>query len=548
MARNPRQMLAWPLALALAGCGADRATEPEADGAGVPVSQVFADTALAGAVRQALGGAAPGSQTLQALTSLTATDRGIADLRGIEALAGLTRLDLRGNAIADLGPLRALTRLEHLDLAGNAVVDLSPLSTLARLQVVILRGNPVVEVGALLGLEWLDVVDLVAAPLSVLGLRQAADLAARGVEVATGPAPDAGGAPAEPSGPRLDFRLLYPGTSANNLTDLWLAPADGRAEAVNVTQAPMRYEQLALSPDGRRVAYVADREVRDYWHLWVMGVDGSGLIKVNEEAVGPSRFAQLAWAPDGTRLALSRYFSLPSQGKYYSEIHLADPSRRAVEAVTAEARSGVFHFAPTWSPDGRRLACLRSHGPASAVHIHDLATGRADSLLLDGLASDLRWSPTAPDRLLAVLSGAGTLVVYGAPGSVIQPAHARIWLLDPASGLALPLTAHDGSDWQPAWSPDGARIAYVSTRDAAGGQLFVMDADGTGVTNLTPDLDLVGLPTWSPDGRWVVFARRDPQTYDSQLWAAPVDGSGPVPLAAATPQYRYGTFAVVPGP
>ena len=59
----------------------------------------------------------------------------------------------------------------------------------------------------------------------------------------------------------------------------------------------------------------------------------------------------------------------------------------------------------------------------------------------------------------------------------------------------------------PAWSPDGRRIAFSSDRDNVASDIFVMDADGANVVNLTNDGTSVAIsPAWSPDGSQIAFA------------------------------------------
>ena len=60
------------------------------------------------------------------------------------------------------------------------------------------------------------------------------------------------------------------------------------------------------------------------------------------------------------------------------------------------------------------------------------------------------------------------------------------------------LTQHPGEDRTPAWSPDGKQIAFYSTRNESGG-IFLMDADGKNITELTHDGE--NAPSWSPDGK-----------------------------------------------
>ncbi len=67
------------------------------------------------------------------------------------------------------------------------------------------------------------------------------------------------------------------------------------------------------------------------------------------------------------------------------------------------------------------------------------------------------------------------------------------------------LTHTSAGEGRPQWSPDGSRISFISDRDG-NVDLFVMNADGTGPTNLTNDPAFDGAATWSPDGRWLAFA------------------------------------------
>jgi Tol biopolymer transport system component len=89
---------------------------------------------------------------------------------------------------------------------------------------------------------------------------------------------------------------------------------------------------------------------------------------------------------------------------------------------------------------------------------------------------------------------------------------------------------------EPAWSSDGSQIAFVSGRDGVG-HVFVMKPDGTGTRRVTNTKKDDGHPSWSPDGKWLVFGR------EGALFRAPVEG-GPAerllrnaPGHAADPAY-----------
>jgi Tol biopolymer transport system component len=70
------------------------------------------------------------------------------------------------------------------------------------------------------------------------------------------------------------------------------------------------------------------------------------------------------------------------------------------------------------------------------------------------------------------------------------------------------LTISPAADGSPSWSPDGIKIAFISTRDNSDGEIYVMNADGTGVTRLTDNGATEREAAWSPDGRKIAFQRQ----------------------------------------
>ena len=85
------------------------------------------------------------------------------------------------------------------------------------------------------------------------------------------------------------------------------------------------------------------------------------------------------------------------------------------------------------------------------------------------------------------------------------------------------LTEHPGDDWGPDWSPDGQLIAFTSERDGDL-DIYVMNADGSGVTRLTEHPGDDGGPDWSPDGQLIAFtSERDG---DLDIYVMSADGSG----------------------
>jgi hypothetical protein len=86
-------------------------------------------------------------------------------------------------------------------------------------------------------------------------------------------------------------------------------------------------------------------------------------------------------------------------------------------------------------------------------------------------------------------------------------------------GELVQLTDSDGSELAPAWSPDHSRIAFQSNRDG-NWEIYVANADGTGVRRLTDDDAEDGEPAWTPDGKSIAFV------HDGQLFSMTSEGTG----------------------
>jgi TolB protein len=153
-----------------------------------------------------------------------------------------------------------------------------------------------------------------------------------------------------------------------------------------------------------------------------------------------------------------------------------------------------------------RLADLR--GRIAFSFDDGIWTSDADGRNRRRLTSDGGFDPTfAPD---------GSRIAYRL---LLAHDDGEIWVMDATGAHQRDLVNDpDFSDWGPAWSPDGRRIAYDSNR-RVGLALWLMNADGSGQQILTNGHG--EYPAWSPDGRQLVYAGGD--YYD--IWVVNADGS-----------------------
>lgn len=267
-----------------------------------------------------------------------------------------------------------------------------------------------------------------------------------------------------------------------------------------------------VSPDGRWIAYtvtVMDREADKLrTAIWMVDWEGAQDLRVTN---GPDSDTSPRWSPDGKYLAFLS--ARPADGP--AQIWLLD--RRGGEAmpltsVKAEIRGYE------WSPDGKRLALVLRNAAKE--------TGEAD-------AADKAKAPKpiVIDRYQFKQDYEGYLTASSRD---------RLYLFEVESRKLEPLTAaQDVDEGDPAWSPDGSRLAFVSNRapdpDRTGtDDIFIVEPRAGAEPRHLLTIDRPGAQqlAWSPDGRTLAFL----QGFGSKLNFYGHERLGVVPAAGGEPR------------
>jgi Tol biopolymer transport system component len=226
------------------------------------------------------------------------------------------------------------------------------------------------------------------------------------------------------------------------------------------------------------------------YDIWVMNADGSGKTQLTDSTQDLVGSSEPAWSAAGARIAFVRDYSIwtmNADGGGKGEVIANDSSGSALD--------------PAWSPDGSKIVFVRVHciyDPQydcnSKLHVAN-ADGTGDTEVNTGSLSPVvpAWSPDG-----------GSIVYEGVTGDLVFVIGRDLYTIDPDGShpTRLTYTNADEAYFTPDWSPDGARLVFARTGDPSLG-IYLMNRDGSGQTSIS-SVGSVGV-SWSPDQTKIAF-------------------------------------------
>lgn len=233
----------------------------------------------------------------------------------------------------------------------------------------------------------------------------------------------------------------------------------------------------AWSPDGGRIAFSYGDRSQPATTICVINADGKQRRCLTDQ---PYDTVDPAWSPDGNRIAFR------SLGQNRTDIWVMNANGSNQVNLTNQTYETTYY--PTWSPDGKYILFTARISLDDAFSLWKMdANGDHKTRLTYGFGGGpAEWSPD------------GSKIACGSDGD--------IYAMDADGSNPVNLTNHPAHDVDPAWSPDGRRIAFVSNRDGER-DIWVMNADGSDPVKVSGafSYEIPCCPSWSSDGTRLVI-------------------------------------------
>jgi Tol biopolymer transport system component/acetyl esterase/lipase len=281
-------------------------------------------------------------------------------------------------------------------------------------------------------------------------------------------------------------RIVFSSRRGEGDYEVYVMNADG-TDKRRVTRDSSESEEPVWSPDGTRIAYNLDNYA-GHSDIYVINPDGTNKRRLTTDGNAGTP----AWSPDSTWIAFSRHAHIGD-----SDLYLMNTGGSELQQLT-RLGSGMQAFSPSWSPDGKYIACVVDFDPDPKIEDLTICVLDVQGGLAKGGATeaDLRPLPRVAERLndRPDWSPVGPQIVFSA---VVNYRRDLYVVNVDGTDLRQLTDTPDQDEFSPAWSPDGTQIVFQANPDAQW-DIFAMNADGTDRRRLTTDVANDTSPDWAP--------------------------------------------------
>src|SRR5262245_183921 len=281
-----------------------------------------------------------------------------------------------------------------------------------------------------------------------------------------------------------------------------------------------------LSPDGKQIAYTISewdkKENRRVSHIWLVSTDGGPTTRLTNGDKGET---SPQWSPDGSQMA---FIADRDKG---NQVWVIPVDGGEADKLTNEENNVQSY---RWSPDSKFIAFIARDTPKDKTEREKRKKDKFDTIIVDSdysymhlwtmnvetrekkrltdgnfTVSNAQWSPDGAS-IAFVMSKNG--VQESSFIDLSDDSNTDIYIMPAAGGSPRQLTTNPGPDSNPQWSPDGKMIAYVSNKEhkswAAKTDVLSIPSGGGVPRNLTKDFfESAGSNVaWAPDGNTIYFS------------------------------------------